>query len=332
MLSPTVATTPVLGATRVLGASDALGSGWFFDLLRKAGVSPDTANTVVEFVLRPAELVLVVVIGVLLAHFGARALRRWLGRLTQQAAGRSASPRASARAATVSALAANLWRFVVALVVVAIGLGILGINLTPLLASATVIGATIGFGAQSLVRDYLSGALLTMEDQFGIGDSIWVNGTAGVVEDVSLRVTRVRAFNGTLWYVPNGDIRLLGNTSRGWAKAVVEVALSPVAAAGPRADEVRRSVLGAAGAVARSAAFAASCPEPPDVVGFVDADQTSYTLRVQVRTQPEVRDALERAVREAVLDRLVAEGLWPAPAAPAPGPPGPALDAGPDAR
>ncbi|HUZ11026.1 MAG TPA: hypothetical protein VMU76_12750, partial [Acidimicrobiales bacterium] len=127
------------------------GSGWLYDLLAKAGVSPSTAQSVVEFVVRPIEIVLVVVVAALLAHFGAKAIRRWFGRLAQRAAGRSSSPRAAARAETVSALAANLWRFVVALVVVAIVLGMLGVNLTPLLASATVIGATIGFGAQALV-------------------------------------------------------------------------------------------------------------------------------------------------------------------------------------
>ena len=118
---------------------------------------------------------------------------------------------------------ANVWRFVVAIFAVAVILGMLGIDLTPLLASATVIGATIGFGAQALVRDYLSGFLLTVEDQFVIGDTISVNGVTGTVEDLSLRVTRVRAVDGSLVYVPNGDIRQLTNTSRGWAKAVVEV-------------------------------------------------------------------------------------------------------------
>ena len=90
----------------------------------------------------------------------------------------------------------------------------LGINLTPLLASATIIGATLGFGAQQIIRDYLSGFLLTVEDQFSVGDSITVDGTGGVVEDVTMRVTRVRGLDGTIYFVPNGDIRLLANTSR----------------------------------------------------------------------------------------------------------------------
>ena len=87
----------------------------------------------------------------------------------------------------MSGLAANLWRFFVFIVAVAIILGIVGIDLTPLLASATIIGATLGFGAQLIVRDYFSGFLLTLEDQYGIGDNITIGAVSGVVEDLTLR-------------------------------------------------------------------------------------------------------------------------------------------------
>ena len=99
----------------------------------------------------------------------------------------------------------------------------LGINLTPLLASATIIGATLGFGAQQIVRDYFSGVLMTMEDQYNVGDSVTVGGVTGVVEDVTMRLTRFRGVDGTIYIIPNGDIRLIGNLSRGWARAVVDL-------------------------------------------------------------------------------------------------------------
>jgi small conductance mechanosensitive channel len=289
------------------------GTGWLYDLLVKVGVSASAAHTVAEFVVRPGELLLVLLVALLVATLGAKAIRRYLGRLAGHAAGRSSSPRAASRAATVSALAANLWRFIVALVAIAIALGILGINLTPLLASATVIGATIGFGAQALVRDYLSGALLTLEDQFGIGDTIVVNDTTGVVEDLSLRVTRIRAYDGTVWYVPNGDIRRLGNGSRGWVKAIVDlvVALPP----GTTVDAVRATVLQAATDVAQRPRFRTSCPDQPEVVGVIAAVATSLTIRVTVRTEPFQRDPLERAIREVAVERLGALGVWPAPGA-----------------
>src|SRR4029077_12129827 len=112
--------------------------------------------------------------------------------VANQTAARSGSPRAGARVSTMSALAANVWRFFVFVITVVTILGMLGLNLTPLLASATIIGATIGFGAQQLVRDYLSGFLLTVEDQFSIGDTVSVDNVTGTVEDVTMRVTRVR--------------------------------------------------------------------------------------------------------------------------------------------
>ena len=296
-----------------MATANGSGGDWLYQLLVKAGVSPSNAHSVNDFVIRPLEIVLVIVVAALVAHFGARAIRRVLGKVSQQAAGRSGA-RAGNRVATVVALIGNLWRFFVAIVALFIILGMLGINLTPLLASATVIGATIGFGAQSLVRDYLSGILLTMEDQFGIGDTITVNDTTGIVEDLSLRVTRVRAADGSLWYLPNGDIRRLANASRGWAKAVVDV---PVAAGtGATLERAKEVAMTAARVVAATPQFASTCPDPPEVLGVVAAAADSCTLRVVLRTIPAERFALERALREAIVGALMAEGLWPTGTAP----------------
>ena len=129
--------------------------------------------------------------------------------------GRADSPRAAARAVTITAMVANIWRVVIGVIAFFVALGTIGINLTPLLAGATVVGATIGFGAQSMVRDLLAGFLLIIEDQFDIGDSLTVGTTSGTVEDLSLRVTRLRGVDGTVWFVPNGEIRTLANLSRG---------------------------------------------------------------------------------------------------------------------
>ena len=292
------------------GGSGGTGSGWLFTLLTKAGLDPSTAQTVVDFIVRPLEILLVLVVAALVARYGARALRRVLTRATGRVAARGGEDRGGARVSTVVALVANLWRLFVAVVAVAIALGMLGIDLTPLLASATVIGATIGFGAQSLVRDYLSGILLTMEDQYGIGDTITVDDATGVVEDLSLRVTRLRAADGSVWYVPNGDIRQLSNASRGWAKAVVDVPVTP----GDEAalERVREAVVEAAREVAGRPPFAATSTEPPEAVGMVAAEAGTCTVRVALRTVPARRAALERALREAVVARLAADGLWPA--------------------
>jgi small conductance mechanosensitive channel len=305
-----------VGTLRTASSPDQVdqGGGWLYHLLVKFGVSPDTASTVTDLIVRPLAILIVVAIALLVAWLGSRLFRRVLGRVANQAATRSGSTRAGARVATMSGVVANIWRFFVFVVAGAIVLGMLGINLTPLLASATIIGATLGFGAQQIVRDYFSGILMTMEDQYNVGDSVTVGGVTGVVEEVTMRLTRFRGVDGTIFVVPNGDIRLIGNLSRGWARAIVDLTLP---GAGAADLETVRSVVGAAAhAVATSPAFAGHCTEPPTVVGVQTADATTITLRVTLLTVPSQRDALTRALREAALVSLAKASLWPAEAEP----------------
>jgi moderate conductance mechanosensitive channel len=308
-------TTSQLSWAISLPASIGGNGGWFYDLLRKAGVSRSLSHTLVEFVLRPLEIVLIVVVAWCISRLGARLVRRAVIKMGTPATYLSSSPRAGSRVSTNAALLANAWRFGIAIATLAIILGMLGINLTPLLASATLIGATIGFGAQALVRDYLSGFLLTVEDQFVIGDTIAVNGVVGTVEDLSLRVTRVRAVDGSLIYVPNGDIRQLTNRSRGWAKAMVEVDVPITSAADiARATEL---VTAAAKLVADDAPAAAGCTQAPEVLGLVGTAGGSGTIRVMLRANHGHRFTIERALRAAIVGALADADLWPEPADPA---------------
>jgi moderate conductance mechanosensitive channel len=185
-----------------------------------------------------------------------------------------------------------------------------------LLASATIIGATLGFGAQQIVRDYFSGILMTMEDQFNVGDSVTVGGVTGVVEEVTMRLTRFRGVDGTIFVIPNGDIRLVGNLSRGWARAIVDFTLPGTSATDM--ERVRSVIAAAAHEVATSPAFAGHSTEPPTVVGLQSADSTTVTMRVMLLTVPSQRDALTRALREATLEALAKAGLWPADVQPQP--------------
>jgi small conductance mechanosensitive channel len=287
----------------------------------KTGVSSSTARTVSDLVVRPVEVVLVVVVALVIASLGSRLIRRALGHVARHATTRSSTAHLRARAATVVSLVANVWRFFVAIVAVSTILGIMGVDLTPVLASATVIGATIGFGAQSLVRDYLSGILITLEDQFGIGDSIAVGTTVGVVEDLNLRVTRLRGADGSTWYVPNGEIRVVANTSRGWAAAVIDVPIT-------RNDTValeraRDALTRAARAVAEDPRFASSMTTPPEVRGVVAVDADTCTWRVALRTTASQRDQVERALREACVGAIAdATRTSAGDPAPPPDPPG----------
>jgi small conductance mechanosensitive channel len=294
------------------------GGGWLYHLLTKLGVSPDTASTVTDLIVRPLSILLVIVVAIIVARLGSRLIRRLLERVANQAATRSSTARA-ARVTTMSGVVANVWRFFVFIVTGAIVLGMLGINLTPLLASATIIGATLGFGAQQIVRDYFSGILMTVEDQYNVGDSVVVGTMTGVVEEVTLRLTRFRGADGTVFIIPNGDIRLVGNLSRGWARAIVDLTLPGVGAAD--LDAVRAVIAAAAHQVATSPTFAGHCTEPPILVGLESADATTITMRVTLLTIPSQRDPLTRALREATLEALAKASLWPAvvepPASPA---------------
>jgi small-conductance mechanosensitive channel len=308
---PSLAPLPALVGT--LGASSsndqvAQGGGWLYHLLIKVGVSPDTASTVTDLIVRPLSILLVVVIAIIVARMGSRVIRRLLERVANQAASRSGSTRA-ARVTTMSGVVANVWRFFVFVVAGAIVLGMLGINLTPLLASATIIGATLGFGAQQIVRDYFSGILMTVEDQYNVGDSVMVGTMTGVVEEVTMRLTRFRGADGTVFIIPNGDIRLVGNLSRGWARAIVDLTLPGSDAAD--LDQLRAVIAAAAHEVATSPAFAGHCTEPPVLVGLECADATTITMRVTLLTIPSQRDPLTRALREASLVALAKASLWP---------------------
>src|ERR1700722_15389170 len=244
-----VVSTPTLSAAQ----------GWLYDLLVWVGIDHATARHLQEVVVKPVAVVMIFLVAMGVGWFGSRIIRRWIGAVARRAMGRTDSPRAAARAVTITAMVANIWRVVIGVIAFFVALGTLGINLTPLLAGATVVGATIGFGAQSMVRDLLAGFLLIIEDQFDIGDSLTIGTTSGTVEDLSLRVTRLRGVDGTVWFVPNGEIRLLANTSRGWAEAMVDVPVPATAAI----DDVLAAVTDAANAVADDARYTAACLAPP---------------------------------------------------------------------
>ncbi len=126
----------------------------------------------------------------------------------------AATERREQRAATMAGLLKSIVTGVVVAVVLFMAIAQLGYNIAPLIASAGVVGVALGFGAQSLVKDFLSGIFLIMEDQYGVGDAVELGTTSGTVEAVGLRVTRLRDVNGTVWYVRNGEILAVGNMSQ----------------------------------------------------------------------------------------------------------------------
>lgn len=129
----------------------------------------------------------------------------------------AAAERRQQRAETLASVLRSVASFVLFTVVAMMGLAELGLNIGPLIASAGLVGVALGVGAQSLVKDFLTGLFMFFEDQCGVGDTVEIGDIRGVVEGITLRITRVRAEDGTVWYVRNGEILKVGNISQGGA-------------------------------------------------------------------------------------------------------------------
>jgi small-conductance mechanosensitive channel len=189
-------------------------------------------------------------------------------------------------------------------------LGDLGINLAPLLASAGVVGIAVGFGAQNLVRDYLSGIFMLVEDQYGVGDVITVGDATGTVENVTLRITRVRDVNGIVWHVRNGAIETVGNESQGWARAVIDFPV-PFAA---DLTAIRDLLAGTGEEMWNEPTWRAVMLEAPEVWGAQKITSTEVTMRMVVKTAPLRQWEVEREMRARVKHALAQAGIMPPPA------------------
>ncbi|GAB3275778.1 mechanosensitive ion channel family protein [Actinocorallia lasiicapitis] len=172
-------------------------------------------------------------------------------------------------------------------------LGQMGLNLTPILASATVIGAAVGFGAQNIVKDLLAGLFMLLEDQYGVGDVVDTGSAKGSVEAVTLRITRLRDVNGVVWYVRNGEITRIGNESQNWGRAVLDI---PVAA-DQDVDTVRDLLQQTADALAKETDWDEVIIEKPSVWGVQALNGDTMVVRVTLKTQPGRQGDVARALR-----------------------------------
>jgi len=183
------------------------------------------------------------------------------------------------------------------------------IDITPLLAGASVVGLAIGLGAQTLVRDVIGGLFVLIEDQYHIGDTIQVAGVSGAVEYISLRVTHLRDADGTLHLVPNGEMRIVSNATSGWSRAVVDVRMG-------YAQDIERLMKALQAAVAAANEDPEVKPlllEPLTVAGVEALEADSMRLRVLGKTQVGKQDAVKRAVRRHILARFDADKIAGAP-------------------
>ncbi len=181
----------------------------------------------------------------------------------------------------------------------------LGLNIAPIIASAGIVGIALGFGAQSLVKDFLSGIFMIFEDQYGVGDVVDVGVASGTIEAVSLRVTRLRDQSGTVWYVPNGEILRVGNMSQNWARAVVDVSIGY----GEDLARVQRVLKSVAHDIWEDEDYRDIVIEEPEVTGVETMTPDAITVRVLIKTAPMRQWAVARELRQRIKARFDHEGI-----------------------
>jgi moderate conductance mechanosensitive channel len=213
--------------------------------------------------------------------------------------------RTAARARTLGQLLKSVTTFVVLGIAVVVVLSLLGINVGPIIASAGIVGIAIGFGAQSLIKDFLTGVFMIFEDQYGVGDIVDTGQASGTVEDVGLRVTKLRDDNGVIWYVTNGSITRVGNKSQGWAVADVLVPVPPT----QNLDRVQEVLRETALELSGDSHWNVDILDEPPVVSVESITPESVQLLVRLHTKATRQGAVTRELRVRVKEALDAAGV-----------------------
>jgi small conductance mechanosensitive channel len=222
-----------------------------------------------------------------------------------QIARRVADTRRRQRAETMGAVLRSVASFTLLSVALVMILSEFDVNIGPIIAGAGIVGLALGFGAQSLVSDFLSGMFMLFEDQYGIGDVVDVGDATGTVEAVTLRVTRLRDVNGTVWYVRNGEITRVGNMSQNWARAVLDVRIGY----GEDLDKVRRVLTELFHDCWLHPEFRSQVMEEPEVWGVERMDPDALVVRVAIKTVPLEQWEVARDLRVRIRERLRHEGI-----------------------
>jgi small-conductance mechanosensitive channel len=234
-------------------------------------------------------VLVVVLLAVVTVRVARRAVPRTVARL---ASSTSRDARWEQRTRTLSGTLVSVVGVVVWATAFVTVIGQLGFNLGPLLAGAGVVGLAVGFGAQQLVRDVISGFFVLVEDQYGVGDTVTLGGVSGTVESMTLRLTRVRADDGVLHHIRNGDLGVVSNASRGYGVATVTV---PVAEPGTALPKIEAAL-----AALDLGDSVLAPPQVLGVTGFREPDGTPV-VTVTVRVQPGAKARVQRAVLQAAL-------------------------------
>lgn len=246
----------------------------------------------------------VIVLGTFLVLRVAGAL---VSRLEQTIRERSVGEEAARdkRARTIGGVLRGGARSLVFVVAALMAVRELGLDITPALAAAGGFGVAAGLGSQSLVRDWISGFFIIHDDQYGVGDTVRVAGVAGTIEQLTLRHTELRDGDGSLHFIPNGEIKIVTNLTKSWAAPLIRIPVS----ADEDPERVLRVLNEMVSAFRADAATGALLVDGPTVLGIDDVSAGQYTVLLQARTRPENRHPATRALRLAAIRRLRAEGI-----------------------
>lgn len=277
-------------------------------IVDQLGISADSPwvrllDDVVEPVL---QILLIVIIAWIVSRALQAAVKRLTNRLKEDRGkpgllgfGDSAPPstRKVQRMDALSTVGNSVVRLVVWTIAILTILGsTFGINIGPLIAGAGIIGVALGFGAQDLVKDVLSGMFMLVEDQYGVGDIVDVGEATGVVEGMGLRTTRLRDVTGTLWHVPNGEIRRVGNMSQEWSRALLDIGVGYTADVDQAAFVIKR----VADEMASEDAYRHLFLADPEVWGVESLSADSVVIRLVIKTKPGEQYAIARELRRRI--------------------------------
>jgi small conductance mechanosensitive channel len=267
-------------------------------------------------------IVLIMVVAVLVRYLTHRAIDRFtrgasedrvptllrpLRERAPEALGPLVSERRAQRARTIGSVLKSLTSFVVYGLAFIEALRELGIDLGPILASVGVVGVALGFGAQNLVKDFISGVFMMLEDQYGVGDVVDLGPASGTIESVGLRVTTLRDVNGTVWYVRNGTVQRVGNSSQGFAVAVVDVPL----AYSVNLEKANQVLAEVAEQASRDENLVKDVIEPAEVLGVEKVTAETITLRLTAKVRPGRQWAVQRKLRARIMAALDEAGIEP---------------------
>jgi small-conductance mechanosensitive channel len=282
-------------------------------LLAQSDTEP-TPFTLDWFQLHKWDLGVTILVAVVFTVVG----RRWAHHYRRRArgGGDDAEGRRRRRVATVIGLLSGIVIVIAWFVFLLTLLKDLGVDITPIIASAGIVGIALGFGAQSIVRDSLSGLFIFIEGQYDVGDTVDLTTSAGTVsgtiERLNLRTTSVRQYDGTLSTVPNGLIEVTNNRTRGWGRAVVDV---PVAL-DEDPEHVRTVLQDLVDELASQPPFHEWLRQPAQVLGVTQLTNVAQVMRVAVETEPSHRVDVERLLRAKVVARMTERGIKAPPIAP----------------